>query len=258
MSTDFILRVEHISQSFGGIIAIDDVSLNVQKGSIHAVIGPNGAGKSTLFNLISGVTPTRQGRIQFNGHYVESAPAHTRVKAGMARTFQNLQIFPELSVLENVMVGRHSITHGSFLDSLFNTQRNRRENQEGQDIAFQLLKQVGLEKQALQAAGQLSYGQAKLMEIARAMASEPSLLLLDEPIAGLPASAIEFAEQAILHLNNQGVSVLLVEHNVRVVMRLSHQISVLNNGRLISEGTPEHVRHDPQVLDAYLGEGAHA
>lgn len=258
MSTEFILNVEHVSQAFGGVLAIDDVSLNIEKGSIHAVIGPNGAGKSTLFNIITGVTPTRQGRIRFHGQYIESTHAHTRVEAGMARTFQNLQIFPELSVLENVMVGRHSTTRSTFLDSLLNTRRNRRENQEGQDMAYQLLQRVGLEKQALQQAGQLSYGQAKLMEIARAMASEPSLLLLDEPIAGLPASAIEFAEQAILQLNEQGVSVLLVEHNVRVVMRLSHQISVLNNGRLISEGTPEHVRHDPLVLDAYLGEGAHA
>lgn len=258
MSKPFILNVEHVSRSFGGLMAIDDVSLNIAAGAIHAVIGPNGAGKSTLFNIITGVMPASRGRIRFLGEYVESTPAHARVQAGMARTFQNLQIFPELSVLENVMVGRHSTTRSTFLDSLFNTPRNRRENQEGQDMAYELLQQVGLHEQALQSAGQLSYGQAKLMEIARAMASEPSLLLLDEPIAGLPASAIELAEQAILQLNARGVSVLLVEHNVRVVMRLSHHISVLNNGRLISEGTPEHVRHDPLVLDAYLGEGAHA
>lgn len=258
MNTEFILNVEQISRSFGGLKAIDDVSLNIAAGTIHAVIGPNGAGKSTLFNVITGVTPASQGRIRFHDKYIENTAAHVRVQAGMARTFQNLQIFPELSVLENVMVGRHSTTHSTFFDSLFNTRRNRLENQEGQDIAYQLLTQVGLHEQALQNAGQLSYGQAKLMEIARAMASEPSLLLLDEPIAGLPASAIELAEQAILQLNARGVSVLLVEHNVRVVMRLSDHISVLNNGRLISEGTPEHVRHDPLVLDAYLGEGAHA
>lgn len=258
MSVTPIFQVQYFSKAFGGLQAVDNVSLDVEQGAIHALIGPNGAGKSTLFNLITGVTPVDTGSLYFKGQDITALHSYRRVELGMARTFQNLQIFPELSVLENVMVGRHCRTHSGFLDSLLNTRRNRKENQESEQIAYELLAQLGLQNQALQPAGQLSYGQAKLMEIARAMASEPSLLLLDEPLAGLPASAIDFAEQAILKLNELGVTIVLVEHNVRVVMRLSHQISVLNNGCLLTTGTPEEVRHNPAVLEAYLGEDSHA
>lgn len=258
MSTPTIFQAEHLSKAFGGLQAVNDVSLSIQSGVIHALIGPNGAGKSTLFNLITGVTPIDQGQLYLQGQNITALGADQRVHLGMARTFQNLQIFPELTVLENVMVGRHCRTHSNFLDGLFNTRRNRTENQESEQVSYQYLDQLGLAAQALKPARQLSYGQAKLMEIARAMASQPQLLLLDEPLAGLPASAIEFAEQAILGLNAKGVTIVLVEHNVRVVMRLSHQISVLNNGNLLITGKPDQVRQDPAVLAAYLGEGHHA
>lgn len=258
MSTSTIFQAHNLSKAFGGLQAVSDVSLDIQTGAIHALIGPNGAGKSTLFNLITGVTPLDQGTLNFNGHDITRLGADQRVYLGMARTFQNLQIFPELTVLENVMVGRHCRTRSNFWDGLLNSRRNRQENQESEQVAYELLTQLGLQDQALQPASQLSYGQAKLMEIARAMASQPTLLLLDEPLAGLPASAIEFAEQAILGLNAKGVTVVLVEHNVRVVMRLSHKISVLNNGHLLITGTPEVVRQDPAVLAAYLGESHHA
>lgn len=253
-----ILQLDKVSRHFGGLKAVDDVSLSVQTGSIHALIGPNGAGKSTLFNLITGVNPVSGGRILFQGQAVEHLPAHRRTQAGMARSFQNLQLFGDMSVLENVMVGCHPRTRSTLWDALLNSPRQRRENRQSQERAMHLLEQVGLLAKAGQPAGSLSYGEGKLMEIARAMASEPSLVLLDEPLAGLPAGAIEHVEQAIRYLQSQNVTTVLVEHNVRVVMRLSDRITVLNNGRRIADGTPEQVRVDPAVLDAYLGEGHHA
>ncbi|CAM4165144.1 ABC transporter ATP-binding protein [Kerstersia similis] len=253
-----ILALQQVSKHFGGLAAVDGVSLQVRPGDIHALIGPNGAGKSTLFNLITGVNPVTQGSIHFQGQAIEHLPPHARTGLGMARTFQNLQIFPDMTVLENVMVGRHIRTRSTLLDALCHSRRQRQENASSQALAMALLDQLGLAGKAGQLARALSYGEGKLMEIARAMASEPTLVLLDEPLAGLPADAIEHAEQAILSLNRQGVTIVLVEHNVRVVMRLSDHISVLNNGKLISEGSPEQVRHDPAVLDAYLGEGSHA
>lgn len=253
-----ILQLDKVSRHFGGLKAVDEVSLSVQTGAIHALIGPNGAGKSTLFNLITGVNPLSGGRILFQGQAVEHLPAHRRIQAGMARSFQNLQLFGDMSVLENVMVGCHPRTRSTLWDALLNSPRQRRENRQSQERAMHLLEQVGLQAKAGQPAGSLSYGEGKLMEIARAMASEPSLVLLDEPLAGLPAGAIEHVEQAIRYLQSQNVTTVLVEHNVRVVMRLSDRITVLNNGRRIADGTPEQVRKDPAVLDAYLGEGHHA
>lgn len=253
-----LLEVRQVSKHFGGLAAVDGVSLQVRRGDIHALIGPNGAGKSTLFNLITGVNPVTGGSIRFLDKSIETLPPHARTRLGMARTFQNLQIFPDMSVLENVMVGRHVRTRSTLFDALRHARRQREENAAGEARAMALLEQLGLAEKAWQPAQSLSYGEGKLMEIARAMASEPTLVLLDEPLAGLPADAIERAEHAIRGLNRQGVTIVLVEHNVRVVMRLSDHISVLNNGRLISEGSPEQVRHDPAVLDAYLGEGSHA
>lgn len=253
-----LLIADNINRDFGGLKALSEVSLTVEAGEIKAVIGPNGAGKSTLFNVLTGVTPASSGQIIFDGQHIERLTPHERVARGMARTFQNLEVFPEMSVLENVMVGRHSRTRTGFLSAFLNTRAVRHERQNDQRIAWGLLELFGLEDRAQVRAGALSYGEAKIMEIARAMASEPRLLLLDEPMAGLPAGAVTTVSDAIKELNDQGVAVLLVEHNVRVVMNLSHTVLVLNNGCSISHGTPEQVRHDQAVIDAYLGEGAHA
>jgi len=253
-----LLEVRDISRRFGGLQALSEVSLSVQAGEIKAVIGPNGAGKSTLFNIITGVTPPSSGSVWLEGRRIDPLPAHRRVAGGLARTFQNLQIFPEMTVLENVMVGRHARTCSGFLAGLFNTPASRRERAADRDHAYALLESLDLQGRADALAGAISYGEAKIMEIARAMAAEPKLLLLDEPMAGLPTGAIERVVATIGALNARGVAILLVEHNVRVVMNLSHSVLVLNNGSPISEGTPEQVRGDPAVLDAYLGGTVHA
>jgi len=255
---DHLLEIRGVSRYFGGLQALANVALNVRAGEIKSVIGPNGAGKSTLFNLITGVTQPSSGEIFFQGARIDQLPAHKRVAIGMARTFQNLQIFPEMTVLENVMVGRHVRTRSGFIAGMFNSPASRREEAEGREKAHELLRLLDLHDRAGILAGSISYGEAKIMEIARAMAAEPTLLLVDEPMAGLPASAVERVADTLCALNERGVSILLVEHNVRVVMNMSHSITVLNNGVVISEGSPEAVRNDPAVTDAYLGEGEHA
>ncbi|WJJ94617.1 ABC transporter ATP-binding protein [Neopusillimonas aromaticivorans] len=181
-----ILQLNGIGKSFGGLVAIDAVDLSVQPGTIHALIGPNGAGKSTLFNLICGINPPTQGVIHFHGEDITALPPHQRAQRGLARTFQNLQIFQDMTVLENVLVGRHTQTRSTFIDALLNSRRQRRENTTGIQEGLQRLEQIGLAEKAQQLAGALSYGESKLLEMARAMASQPSLLLLDEPLAGLP------------------------------------------------------------------------
>lgn len=253
-----LLHARNLSRAFGGLQALQDVSLRVAPGEIVSVIGPNGAGKSTLFNLLTGVTRPDSGHIEFAGQRIEGLAPQRRVALGMARTFQNLQIFPDLSVLENVLVGRHTRTRSGFVHGLLGLPLARREREQDAAIGLALLEELGLASQAFKLAGSLSYGDAKLMEVARAMASEPRLLLLDEPMAGLPAEAVARVTNAIHALNARGVAVLLVEHNVRVVLALSRHVLVLNNGRTISEGPPDHVRHDPAVIEAYLGGPADA
>ena len=250
----FQLEVHRISRHFGGLRALNDVSFVVPPAQICAVIGPNGAGKSTLLNILSGVTPPSAGTITLGGQRLDRLPAHRRVVAGMARTFQNLQLFDELSVLENVMIGAHTRSRSGFVSGLFGSSGARRDTASARQTALQLLDRLGLADRAHASAQSLSYGEAKIMEIARAMASEPRILLLDEPLAGLPGGAVERVAQVVVDLNRDGTSIVLVEHNVRVVMQLSHQVVVLSNGELISKGTAQHVQTDPAVIEAYLGE----
>jgi branched-chain amino acid transport system ATP-binding protein len=251
------LDVQGIARQFGGLRALHDVSFVVQPGQICSVIGPNGAGKSTLLNILSGVTPPSAGTITLGGRRLDRLPAHRRVVAGMARTFQNLLLFDEMTVLENVMIGAHTRSRSGFVAGLLGSPRARRDTGSARHAAVQLLDRLGLLNRAEAPAQSLSYGEAKIMEIARALASEPSLLLLDEPLAGLPGGAVERIAQVVVDISRTGTSIVLVEHNVRVVMQLSHQVVVLSNGELISQGTAEQVQADPAVIEAYLGEPAH-
>ena len=256
--TGILLRAEALNCYFDGLRAVADLSFEVRSGEIKAVIGPNGAGKSTLFNMIAGVTRPSSGRVFFDGLRIDGMPSFRRARLGIARTFQNLQIFREMTVLENVMTGRHMHGRAGLVTALLHGKTMRAENRAMAEAAIELLARFELDGKADMLAGDLSFGQAKVLELARALASEPRLLLLDEPAAGLPQTEAEHMGRIIATLNRDGMTVLLVEHNMRMVMSLSHDILVLNNGLRIAEGDVETVRRHPDVLAAYLGEGAHA
>jgi branched-chain amino acid transport system ATP-binding protein len=256
--TGSLLRVEALNCNFDGVRAVADLSFDVRAGEIKAVIGPNGAGKSTLFNMIAGVTRPTSGRIWFDGVRIDTLPTYRRARLGIARTFQNLQIFREMTVLENVMTGGHVHGKAGLLGALLHGPALRDEERSMTDAAFELLARFELDGKAQMRAGDLSFGQMKLLELARALAGEPRLLLLDEPAAGLPQAEAEHVGKIVLELNRNGVTVLLVEHNMRMVMSLSHDILVLNNGMRIAEGDADSVRRHPDVLAAYLGEPQHA
>lgn len=252
------LVVNGITRRFGGVLALNGVSFTVRAGEIKSVIGPNGAGKSTLLNILSGVTAPSSGTVSLDGRRIERLPAHRRVAAGIARTFQNLQLFSDMTVLENVMVGAHTTQRAGFAGALCGSRASREDTAHAQAVAQALLAQFGLQARATSPAHALSYGESKLLEIARAMASRPRLLLLDEPLAGLPHDAVEQVAEVVRALNRAGTSIVLVEHNVRAVMQLSDSIVVLANGEFVSEGTPDTIRSNRAVIEAYLGETADA
>ena len=248
-----MIRVEGLSVEFGGLAALSDLAFAVPEGAIKAVIGPNGAGKTTLFNVISGIQAPTTGRVLLGEEDITRLPAHARVRRGLARTFQNLQIFTGMSVLENVVVGMHTrLTTGVF-GALARLPSGRREEAQARERARALLARVGLAAKAEAPVAGLSFGDLKIVEIARALASEPKVLLLDEPTSGLPAAEAGRVAEVIRTINAEGVTVLLVEHNMRVVMNISHDILVLNFGRVIAEGEPAAVRAQPEVIAAYLG-----
>lgn len=253
-----LLRVEELNCYFYGLRAVADLSFDVDLGEIKAVIGPNGAGKSTLFNMIAGVTRATSGGIWFDDVRIDGIPTYRRAALGIARTFQNLQILREMTVLENVMVGRHLHGRAGIAQALLRSAALRAEERAIEDAAIALLDRFHLADRAHALAGALSFGQMKILELARALACEPRLLLLDEPAAGLPQGDAEHVGQIISQLNRDGMTILLVEHNMRMVMSLSHDILVLNNGSRIAEGTADEVRRHPDVLNAYLGETEYA
>jgi branched-chain amino acid transport system ATP-binding protein len=253
-----LLRVEALSCHFDGLRAVADLSFDVALGEIKAVIGPNGAGKSTLFNMIAGVTRPTSGHIVFDGARIDPLPTFARARLGIARTFQNLQIFRDMTVLENVMVGRHLRGHAGAARAILRDRAFRAEERAIEAAAFDMLERFGLADKARRPAGALNFGQMKVLELARALAGEPRLLLLDEPAAGLPRPEAEHMASIITGINAQGMTVLLVEHNMRMVMSLSHDILVLNNGVRIAEGSADAVCRHPDVLTAYLGAAADA
>ena len=248
-----ILSASGIGISFGGIKAIDDVGFSVDEGQIFSIIGPNGAGKTTLFNVISGLYRADYGKVALGGEDVTELPPDNLAARGLSRTFQNLQIFQRMTAAENVMVGRHLRERCNLFADLFRLPSVTRQNADTREAALKLLDDVGLRGSADVLAGSLSYGACKRLDIARALAAEPKVLLLDEPAAGCNSVETEEVDELIRKVAAGGIAVVLVEHDMKLVMNISDRILVLNRGKPLVEGTPHEVRNNPAVLEAYLG-----
>ena len=251
-----VLAVEDLGIAFGGVKAVDGVAFAVSGGEVLSIIGPNGAGKTTLFNLVSGVYRASRGRVALLGDDVTGATPEALAARGLSRTFQNLQIFARMSAVENVMVGRHLRERTGVLADLFGLPSVTRQNRATRAAAMDRLDAVGLVADADRAAGALSYGALKRLEIARALASEPKVLLLDEPAAGCNAVETQEIERLVRRIADSGVAVVLVEHDMKLVMRISDRVLVLDRGRPLAEGPPAQVRENPAVIEAYLGRHA--
>jgi len=252
-----VLEVDRLTKSFGGFTAVGDVQMTVERGAIHALIGPNGAGKTTLFNLVTGVLAPSAGRLSFEGQDITGWRADRITARGMARTFQNIRLFREMTAVEYVMVGAYCRTSGGFLAAVARLPgRLGRGERETIRRADELLDLVALTAKRDVAAAELTLVEQRRLEIARALATGPRLLLLDEPAAGMTPAEIQDANRLILRIRERGVTVLLTEHHMSLVMQVSDRITVLNYGRKIAEGAPESVRRDPEVLTAYLGTDA--
>ncbi|CAH1666060.1 ABC transporter ATP-binding protein [Chelatococcus asaccharovorans] len=253
MSTP-LLDVSGIGIAFGGVRAVDEVSFKVAPGEVFSIIGPNGAGKTTLFNLVTGIYRPSRGTVRLDGADITAVPPHLRVRSGMARTFQNLQIFFRMTAVENVMVGCALSERTSFLADLLGLPSVFRQNRVTRAKALALLERVGLADLAEAPAGALPYGALKRLEIARALAADPKVLLLDEPAAGCNAVETEAIDNLIAAVAKSGVAVVLIEHDMKLVMKISDRVLVLAQGRPLAEGPPRAVRENPQVIAAYLGD----
>ena len=279
MSETNVLRMENVTMQFGGVVAVNDLSLDVPEGQIVALIGPNGAGKTTAFNCITGVYQPTNGRVEFMGktmirnhptgkmkknylgtngekyaneRNIDPTPDHV-VSLGIARTFQSIRLFGKLPALENVLAGRHCRLKSGFLSSMLHTPWQRREEKAAVERCMEELEFVGLADHYAEAASSLSYGNQRLLEIARALASDPRLLILDEPAGGMNDQETVALVDTIAAIRDRGITVLLIEHDMRLVMQICEHLVVLENGTLIAQGTPDHVRNHPAVIEAYLG-----
>jgi branched-chain amino acid transport system ATP-binding protein len=252
-----LLVAENIRKEFGGLVAVADLDFNIPDRSIVSLIGPNGAGKTTFFNMLTGVYKPTSGRIVFDGTDVSAKPPHAITKLGIGRTFQNIRLFPQMTALENVLVGMHSRLKGGILGSIFGTPRVRHEERDAHEKGRELLRYSGLGRVDDELAENLSYGDQRRLELARALATEPKLLLLDEPTAGMnPQETAAFTDFLAKLRSERPITILLIEHDMKVVMGISERVTVLDYGEKIAEGTPGEIQRNERVIEAYIGKAA--
>ena len=248
-----MLYAENVYVRFGGLTAVDNVSLHIKPGEIHAIIGPHGAGKSTFFNAVSGINKPSEGKISFLGQDITGLNQHQVAARGIGRTFQNIKLFNSMTVLENVICGCHMNVKSNMFQDMLGTKKQRREEEQLREECIALLKRVDLYEKRDLFSNNLPYGDQRKLEIVRAMATKPKLLMLDEPAAGMNPAETEELKQFIKKINGEGLTILLIEHDVKMVMSLADTITVLNHGAKIAEGSADEVRNNDAVIDAYLG-----